>query len=80
MALACIPEIKGQRPKRCRKVALWPVKRPMIAPQPAQEHERVALAASFLAIKRPTSFDLGHRRTGIGVVRLLRSRPRGQIQ
>ena len=46
VALARVAEIKSQGPVLRREITLGPVESPVIAPQPTQEDEWVAVAAS----------------------------------
>ena len=61
VALSRVAGVERQGAKSRPKMALRPAECPVVAPQPAQEDERVALAAHFLVMKRATLYDdLGH--------------------
>ena len=56
-----VARVEAQGPEPRREMPLRPRERPVVAPQPAQEHERIALGAHFLIVKRTAlNDDLGH--------------------
>ena len=56
-----VPRVEAQGPEPRPEVPLRPRERPMIAAQPAQEDERIALGPHFLIVKRTAlNDDLGH--------------------